>query len=100
MQGPVEAGVLRQALALKAPIPKKFAEAPELPLGTELYLEAFWDLDSCRGVGLGLTAIPWSAVMDYAQAYELDAEQTEDLVYFVRVLDTAYLQHQRSRQGK
>lgn len=100
MQGPVEEGILRQTMALRAPIPKRFAEAPEVPLGTDLYMEAFWELSSCRVNGWGLGMIPWGAIMDYAHAYDLDANQTEDLVYFTRVLDKTYIEHQARQQAK
>jgi hypothetical protein len=100
VQGPVEEGVLRQVMALRAPIPKKFAEAPDIPLGLDMYLEAFWDLSSCRSAGWGVGPIPWTAILDYAHAYGLDPEQTEDLVYYVRVLDKAYIEHSQRQQGK
>lgn len=100
VQGPVEKGVLRQAMASGMPVPKKFAEAPMVPLGTELYISAFWDLNSCRPGVWGLAPIPWSAMMDYARAYDFDEIQTEDLVYYTRVLDKVYMEQRAKEKPK
>lgn len=81
------------------PIPKKFAEAPEVPMGLELYLGAFWDLSTCRQYGFGISPIPFTAIMDYAQAYEFSEDQTEDLVYYTKVLDKVYIE-QKQRESK
>lgn len=76
----------------RIPLPKRIANAPELWLGLELFYDAFWDLNSCRDLGaVGFGPIPWSAVKDYAQTFELDSEQFQDLYYYIRRMDDAYL---------
>lgn len=78
----------------RMPIPPKFANAPEVPIGTELYYNAFWDLTTCRPVSYGIVApIPWTAIMDYAQAYDFSEEQLDDLLYTIKQMDKAYLNH-------
>jgi hypothetical protein len=37
------------------------------------------------------TAIPWTCVQDYAKAFEFDEEQTEDLHFFIRRMDSEHL---------
>ena len=83
-----------------SPTPSILIPQQSLEVGMELYLEAFWDLSTCRASGWGVGSIPWSAIMDYAHAYELDPEQTEDLVYYTKVLDRTYIEHQRKLQAK
>jgi hypothetical protein len=72
-------------------MPDRIANAPELQMGLQLYIQAFFDLDSERSHGAGLTQIPWTRIRDYAEAAELDEEQTEDLIFFVRRLDAEHI---------
>lgn len=73
------------------PLPDRIANAPELEPGLQLYLQAFFDLDSERTHAVGLTPIPWTSIATYAQAFQFDEEQTEDLYFFVRKLDSEHL---------
>jgi hypothetical protein len=75
----------------RLPFPERIANAPRLQIGLELYYEAFWELGSCRAFGMSLGPIPWTAIQDYARAFDLDEKQREDLVYYVRVMDLEYL---------
>lgn len=72
------------------PLPDKIANAPELYQGLQLFLQAFFDLDSERSHGMGITMIPWSAIHFYGNANEFSEEQKEDLVYFIRKMDVAH----------
>jgi hypothetical protein len=58
----------------------------------DLYYKAFFDLTSCR-TGLHSTEGPilWTAIDRWAERYELDDEQWEDLVYHMGAMDEAYL---------
>jgi hypothetical protein len=89
--GPTEQHIARQCYNIGQPIPERIANAPELMLGSQLYLQAFFDLDSTRNHGMGLTRISWTSIKDYAAAFELDCRQTEDLFYYIRKLDEANL---------
>ena len=73
------------------PLPERIANAPELIVGLQLYLNAFFDLDCERSHAMAPTAIPWSSVSDYARAYEFSDEQTEDLHFFIRRMDMMHL---------
>lgn len=72
------------------PLPDRIANAPELYSGLELYLQAFFDLDTERSHSMGVTMIPVSAIKEYAIAYEFDNEQSEDLMYLIRKMDVAH----------
>lgn len=89
--GPSEQNIAKQAMRSGQPIPDRIANAPKLRLGLIFYLQAFFDLDAERSHGWGLGRIPWSSLVQYASFYDLDEEQTDSLVYFVKALDAAHL---------
>lgn len=92
-QGESERTIIKQCQQQGLPLPAKIANAPELALGLEFIYTAFWELSTCRPIGMGMGAIPWSAIYDYAAVHGLDADETEDLAYFVRKLDEKFLKH-------
>lgn len=59
----------------------------------ELYLRAYYELDSCRSIGMGEGPIPWTALDQWAARLGLDEEERGDLFYLVRRIDNAYLEH-------
>lgn len=75
---------------MRQPLPDRIANAPELYEGLQLYLQAFFDLDSERSHGMGITMIPWQSINYYAMAYEFTDDQKEDLMYFIRKMDVAH----------
>ena len=89
--GQHEQSIAKQAIRSGQAIPDRIANAPELEMGLQLYLQAFFDLDSERTHGMSLSPIPWTSIAAYARAFEFDEEQTEDLFYFVRKLDSEHL---------
>ena len=66
-------------------------------LGLELYLVAFWELDSSRELGLVQGPISMLDMMAYAKAFGFDEEQTDCLFYFIRAMDNEYLKHQAKK---
>lgn len=89
--GSIEQTIAKQAMRSGNPLPDRIANAPELMVGLQLYLTAFFDLDSERSHAMAPTAIPRSRVSDYCRAYELDEEQTEDMHFFIQRLDNMHL---------
>ena len=102
--GASEQTLIRQAQAAGRPIPDRIANAPRLMPGLDLYLNAFFDLDSERTHGFSLSPIPWGSIFAYGSAYGFDKEQQDDLIYFVRKLDQAHLDRlakkQKAQDGK
>jgi hypothetical protein len=82
------------------PLPDFIANAPELQAGLEIYLKAFYDLDSERSYISGVAAIPWSKIKDYAEFYQFSEEQTEDLFYLIRAMDNAHMNRVRAENAK
>jgi hypothetical protein len=79
------------------PLPDAIRDAPELQFGLELFYTAFMDLSSCRSVGMGESAIPYSAVIDYCMYHEIWGEQRDDMIYHVRAMDATYLEQRRKK---
>lgn len=65
--------------------------------GLDLYLQAFFELNCDRPIGMVAGPIPWTAMAAYAKYHELDTEQSEELFYFLREMDRAYLDFTRPK---
>lgn len=90
--------LLQQAQRNRRPIPERIANAPFLFQGLELYLQAFMELTSCRGLGYGsIGPIPWLSIQTYCEVYDIVDEQREDLFYHVQRLDKVYMEWQRDK---
>lgn len=97
---PTEQHIAKQAYSAGLPMPDRIANAPQLELGLGLYLQAFFDLDTDRSHGMGLTRIPWTSIKGYALAFNFNSRQTEDLFYYIRKLDEANLQYLDEKMKK
>lgn len=89
--GKHERQIARQAMLAGEPMPDSIRNAPELILGLEMYLQAFFDLDSTRSNGESLSPISWMNIKEYATVFDLDEEQTESLFIHVRGMDISHL---------
>lgn len=78
-------------------LPDAIQNAPDLYLGNEVWYAAFLDLNSCRDLGFGVGPIPWTAIADYASAWELDID---DLEFFIHEMDRVYLAETRKKSQK
>lgn len=96
----MEQNIVKQAIRAGDVIPERILNAPKITNGLQLYLQAFFDLDSERTHGFSLSHIPWSAINEYAKTYDFDEEQKEDLLYFIRCLDRVYLDRLEKKQPK
>lgn len=85
------------ALRCGQKVPDWLASAPILLRGLDLYLNAFYDLNSDRSVGMSAGPIPWTAIHTYASAMGVFGVDFEDMVYLIRRLDNAYLEHTRPK---
>jgi hypothetical protein len=83
--------IAQQAFRSGEPLPDRIANAPELRLGLQLYMQAFFDLDSSRSNSNELTPISWLNIKRYAVECEFDLEQEEALFYHIKLLDNEHL---------
>jgi hypothetical protein len=81
------------------PLPDFIANAPKLEIGLQFFLQAFFDLDTERSHSMGVTMIPWSSIKDYAVTYELNDEDTEDLIYLIRQMDLEHTKRLSRKNG-
>lgn len=96
-QGEVESKIIAQCMRENLPLPDRIANAPEIIPGLELYFVAFLDLSDSRTIGMGPGPIPWKVVQDYCREFGLDDDQTEEMHHHIKVMDAAYLQHQKRK---
>jgi len=97
--GPIAQDISTQAGNMGRPIPQAIKEQPILQSGNDLYLYAFYDLESERVNGMGIGSIPWSRIDYYATANSFDTEQRIALHHCVAHMDQAYRTHM-SKGGK
>lgn len=90
-QGATEVQIIEMAFRDRRALPDAIQNAPELILGLEFAWNAYWDLCSCRDYGFGSGPIPWTAILDYCRAHELDSDDREDFIYLIRAMDKAHL---------
>lgn len=83
--------MIQQATRNHEPIPDFILNKPELILGLDLYYVAFNELGTERQLGMAAGPIPFTSILKYAEHFEFDEEQTEQLLYFIRKLDAWYL---------
>lgn len=98
--GSSEKQFAKQAMREGKAIPDRIANAPELLTGLYLYIEAFFDLDTERSHDWGFRRIPFTTIIDYANAFNFSEEETEDLVYFVKQMDAAHIERLKSKAPK
>lgn len=55
--------------------------------GLELYLNAFWDLNSCRQIGMDVGPIPWTAIQKYAIMLFDSPVEIEEFHIIIRAMD-------------
>lgn len=91
---------MQTCLRERLPFPQAIANAPDLWMGLELFFSAFLDLDRDRPSGWTMRPIPWTVIIDYAQAYNIVDEQREDLLYFVRAMDKAYMAYVAKKEKR
>lgn len=96
----MEQQLAKQSVRHGQPLPDRIANAPKLRLGLNLYLMAFFELDSERSHSFGYSRIPWSSVRQYAMMHEFDEDQTEALHFYTRQMDAANAERAEQRKEK
>lgn len=99
-QAPHEKKIIQQCLRERLPLPQAIQKAPDLWIGLELFFGAFLDLDGDRPSGWSMRPIPWTSLMNYAEAYNIVDEQREDLFFYVRAMDRAYIKRMDEKTKK
>lgn len=61
-------------------------------VGDDFYLNAFYELSTCRQIGMSLGPIPWTAIIEFAEFSGLDSEILPVFVLSIRAMDAVYLE--------
>ena len=97
-QGPIEQKIIQDCARRGLPLPARIQNAPELAPGLGIYMRAFYDLDTCRPMGVTEGPIPWTAIERWCDAAKMtEEEERDDVHYLVRRLDNAYLAYKRKK---
>jgi hypothetical protein len=98
VHGENEVQIATAAAKRRGDIPEFLKNCPQLEEGLEIYWDAFGVLTTTRMMGQGFIGpIPWTAVIQYCDRYELDFEQSERMIAYLRALDKVYQEHFHSR---
>lgn len=95
---PALSNQLRQQMQRNGDTDNPLFNEPDLPECLEFFVNAFWELSTCRAFGMSQGPIPVTAVLTYAEFLECDEELTLELMEYVRLLDGLYLQEQERKQ--
>lgn len=95
----VETKIRAEARRFREPLPKRIENKPDLFLGSALYLNAWFELDTERD-RTKYQRINRSMCFGYAQDYELSEEQRDDLWFFIQKMDSEFLEWWIKRQPK
>ena len=79
------------AIRKNRPLPDWFMDEPEIEPQDRFFIKAFFDLDTCRSVGMDIGRIPWSIIVQYSDRYKLDEDVSEAFVDIIREMDNAFL---------
>lgn len=93
------ASYVRQLRDEGKPIPPEAIEPPPSfdPDIDRWILCAFYDLSTCRAVGMATGPIPWTAIVAYADRAGLAGATAAAFVEVIRVMDQGYLEDERAR---
>lgn len=72
-------------------LPQWFLEEPVMQGADSFYMRAFWDLSSCRNIGMSTGPIPWNIIVTYGERYGLDEDTLETFIYVMRSMDREFL---------
>lgn len=74
------------------PLPQWYLDEPDIDPINNFYLQAFYDLSTCRNIGQILGPIPWNIIVQYAEYSGLEIDMTDLFIRVMRSLDLAYLE--------
>lgn len=72
--------------------------SPELNDGLVFYVDIFFKLTTDRLHEMG--PIPTMTILNFANYYEFDQEEENDLLFFMRAMDNTFLEHVAAENKK
>lgn len=83
--------ILNLARVNKMPLPDHIKERPKVMIGLGIYWKAFWELSTCRAIGMMEGPIPWLAMRAYAKDIGLTGLSKMRFYDIIRSMDNEYL---------
>ena len=71
--------------------PDWYLDEPESRRGDDLFMRAYWTLDSERPAGFGVSRIPWSRTIQYGERLGLERDVCDLLWSVVTTMDEGYI---------
>jgi hypothetical protein len=71
-----------------------------LPAAAEFYMAAFWDLSTCRPMGMTVGPIPWDKIQAYAEFADLNRELAQVFGIVIRRMDIVFMDDMREQSEK
>lgn len=72
-------------------MPDAIKNAPELLPGLQFVFEAFGELNTTRAMGQVEGPIPWTAIREYAEVYDVRGDEFDEFNYLIRAMDLEYM---------
>lgn len=82
---------MEAAIAKGRELPDWVDKEPVILPGDEFYIQAWFELDTCRQVGMDLGLIPWDKIVFYGQFHGMEEDVLEAFIQIIRQMDGAYL---------
>lgn len=80
--------------------PQAYHDQPDVLPISDFAWQAFTDLSSERGIGMGLGPIPFGAIVRYADLYGLSVDEFDGLRLIIGEVDGFYLAQQSSKSDR
>lgn len=82
-------------------LPDWYLQQPDIDIDTDFYLKAFYELSTCRPMGMGMGAIPWDKARLYAEHVQLQVGMIDHFISIIRIMDDTFLKwHLKSSENK
>jgi len=89
--------VVRKAKRKRQPLPDWYLDKPQLVVGEDFFLRAFWALATEKVMG---SPIPHSKIVEYGERCGLDPAISEVLTIVIWKLDRTYSRYQESERKR
>ena len=68
-------------------------DKPDLEYEHQWFISVFYDLSTCRHIGMSAGPIPYVAILDYICYWQIDKESADLLIEVIKALDAVYLDY-------
>jgi len=88
---------IESAILKGRPLPEWYLDEPVLNPGEDFYIKGFYELGTCRTMGMSAGPIPWRDIIAYSNFNNFDKELTNHFTRIIMGMDTSYLKYLDSK---